>query len=833
MNPSHSSVSEILAPLRGLRRRVRGLLTVIGGARLLVALGAALGLFFLADYFLDLPLGVRRFVRLGLLDRPDGLAVLAWLPLLALALFLTFALARSRRPGAMVCAFLAGGIVGVLALVAVRAFRPIRAGLSDSALAMAVEQRHAHLGDRLASALDFERELKAPSRGESPAMMAHVVGEAVDAVKGLPIAKTASPARAARWSLAAGGVLAALGLTAAVWPDEVGLWMERSIQLEDVEWPRETTVVAVAMTEDGTISRWEPSRAYEVSLGRPLTVYARAEGEIPDEVHVVDFVEGQDPLARRMYALPDREGIFAFEFRDVRQPFAFYLEGGDDLDGTPRYRVEITIPPRIESMESEITLPAYLGGTTEVQPGGSTTVAAGSTVEVRFRTDTPLARATVLLGDRRLDAGRGADAQSYSFRVLAEKTLRYRLLLETDTGRTNEVALDSYEIRVRNDRAPRVQWIYPRAGVEVTPTGRIPLLVRASDDHAVQSVVLEGRLGDKDVLRWTLQPRADEPDDVDPTSDVRYATDGPYGRKQVLCYYAVDLADLAALLPPSDGTEGPGALEAGDQLAFRVIATDSRGQTREGEWTRADLYSPLERERILVSRRPTVRQALVQLQSEQDERFADLEGALANASADDVKDTLRTVRFSQGRIAQDAQQVTRQLIDLFNGYVLDRMGARSPNAKILGYFDRHHRTSFGLPPSGAEDTAAPAPDTASAVLGDPVWPYALYEDIVTAWKRNEINDRAMIERMLAVIDEAVALAAHITPEAQAASVKALSGRPEDMRAALEAQTQVRASLEKLLARMKDWQSLSDVTWRVRDLLEKQRALRDSLENDGG
>ena len=67
-----SSVVEIRRGLGSLRRRIRTIFALIGGAHVLIALVGAVVLFFLADYFLDLPLGVRRFVRLGLLDQPEG-----------------------------------------------------------------------------------------------------------------------------------------------------------------------------------------------------------------------------------------------------------------------------------------------------------------------------------------------------------------------------------------------------------------------------------------------------------------------------------------------------------------------------------------------------------------------------------------------------------------------------------------------------------------------------------------------------------------------------------------------------------------------------------------
>ena len=84
-----------------------------------------------------------------------------------------------------------------------------------------------------------------------------------------------------------------------------------------------------------------------MAIGRPLVVHAWAEGRVPDEVLLVDRVEGARALPRRMFPVPDAPGLFLLEIRDVRRPFDFVLQGGDDTDETPRYRVAITVPPRV------------------------------------------------------------------------------------------------------------------------------------------------------------------------------------------------------------------------------------------------------------------------------------------------------------------------------------------------------------------------------------------------------------------------------------------------------------------------------------------------------
>jgi hypothetical protein len=625
--------------------------------------------------------------------------------------------------------------------------------------------------------------------------------------------------------------VAVVGLLALMLPDSFNLWVQRSVELQDVAWPQETMMRAVTLDADGAVVPWDPARPIEVSLGRPLTVYAQALGEIPDEAFLVDLVAGQSPLPRRMFAVPDREDLFAFEFRDVRRPFAFVLKGNDDEDDTPRYTVEITIPPRVVGIQTTVTYPTYLGGRTETLPGGGVTVPAGSDIRVEFGSDVVVARARVLIDKQDIEAtpvaggGEGAPPR-YAFSLEAEKTLRYRLLLETPEGRTNDIGVDTHEIRVRRDRAPRAEWIYPYGGIETTAKGRVPLLVRATDDHAIEALTLEVRTGEKHTILWNVRARADKGAE-DATKQDRFVADGGFGRKQVLAYLPLDIEDL------TDEQGEP--LESTGQVAVRFVAKDSFGQEHEGEWVTIDLYGADELERVLSGRRPAVRSAIDSLRAEQLTQLAALEDALQNLDADDTPDLLKAIRFGQGRIAQDAHGAIRQLTDLFNAYIYDRMGAPNPNERILAYLDRHHRETYGLPPAASGDDARGPGGGASIedtdARGDPVFPYPLYAEIVQAWRNKAFYDRGMINRMCAVLEDAVRLGAEQAPRARAAALQAQSGVRADVEAGIAAQRAVVTTLDRLLERMQSWQNLSDVTWTVRRLIEEQRTLRDQVETD--
>ena len=198
MPPRSPALARIVERLARLRARVRRIFAAAGVGRLLAWTAGCLVAWFLADVFLDLPVGVRRFVRFGLLDRPADLSFAAWAGLLGVAATLGVLTARHGSALAGVCAFAVAGVPGVLLWVAARhVLSPLRIPLPDDALALSVEARFRGLEDRLAAALDFDRELAAPTRGESPAMMARVVDEAGAEADRLEFA-TVATARSAR-----------------------------------------------------------------------------------------------------------------------------------------------------------------------------------------------------------------------------------------------------------------------------------------------------------------------------------------------------------------------------------------------------------------------------------------------------------------------------------------------------------------------------------------------------------------------------------------------------------------------------------------------------------
>jgi hypothetical protein len=812
--PRSVGVSDLLARLGALRGKIRRIAFLSGLGRWVLLAVAALAAFFLADWLLDLPLAVRRFVRLGLLDRPGWLGFLPWVLLLGTSVLLWAAAARHRSTSAALFAFAAAGLVGVLAWAAVRfLWSPLRVPLPDEDLALGVEERFRRLNDRLPAALDFDRELSAPTRGESTTMMAAVVEEAEREAQGIEFGQVASGRRARRRIAAAALVLAAFaGLLLAV-PATAALWARRAFLLEDVAWPQATEIVAVVRAADGTEREHDPKTPYLAALGQSLTIVARAKGRVPSEVEILDRVAldgpAGKPLAHRMRPVADQEGLFEHEFRDVRADFTFTLRGGDDRDETPSYSVSVRVPPRVVGIAADLVYPEYLRLPAKRVEGGTLTVPEGTRVSMSFDADAPVATARAWLGDDPVAVEGGADGKGpWRFAFEAKKTTRYRIGITTPDGRENEAATDTYEVTVALDTPPHGEWVWPAATIEASPTGRVPLFVRTTDDHGIASLQVEVLVGAAtEPVRIPLVARTKEAPDG--------ANDVAYGAPVILSYLALEMATLA------DAEGKP--LAAGARVRLRAVATDFRGQQGGGEWRAIDVSRADEIERRLAGVRATLKSDLLGVRSEQKNLRESSGALLRGAAGDGDRAALREIQFKQGKVRADVDRAARGLASLFNSYVYGRLGAPVPTEKILALLDRRHRESF----VGRADAA-----TASGDLE--VFPWSLYRAVVHARREKAFFDTGILDKLVTVLAAATDLADGIAADAYTAAVDAAGrGGAAEVTALAAAQDRVVEGLDAALAAMDEWQSLTELTLILRRLVQDQEALDERIRTKLG
>jgi hypothetical protein len=430
---------------------------------------------------------VRRLIRSSLAVRALSLAVAAavGLGLLSFAADRTF-----RLPVAARAAVLAGA-VAVLAWLLVRLLvRPWRARLTPAALAEIIERRHPELGDCLRSAVEFRLEpavagsaavpedATSPAAGSDPAilMKRRVVREAAARAAAVDGGRVVDLSRVTGALLVGAALAAGGGVLGALSGDSFATWVQRNVLLASVEWPYRTRLVVEGFPAS------DP--ALGVPRGDRLTIRVRAEGEVPSRVRIrFAYTSGS---TRSLLA---REGeAFIHEHGEVTEPFAFTVEGGDFR--SDEHRVRVQERPDVAALRLTLRYPEYTGKAAEVLEHdlGEVAVPAGTAIDLEGQATKELAAARLESEGRStalaLDP---ADRRRFAGTFVPAAAGTAAIHLEDAEGVPPDRTFRFAVIPVP-DRPPSVAVEARGVGPLITPSARIPLKARATDDYAVAAL---------------------------------------------------------------------------------------------------------------------------------------------------------------------------------------------------------------------------------------------------------------------------------------------------------------------------------------------------------
>jgi len=733
--------------LSALEAKIRRAWTIRGLAFVAAALCAAAVFSFLLDYFLDLPLAVRA-VHLALM------------------------------------------LAGVFLVARWALFSPLATKTTEIDLAQAVEHGAPELRDRLVSALDFEKRLGDAADPESTELMADVVRDAAShasridpglLVDGRPVRRAASVAAAAAVVLAC---------VASALPDDFALWISRGVLLRGVAWPRRTHIRVLDFPADGRKI---------VTRGEDLRVVAQVEGERPSEL-VLHFEELAEPdpskgpdakpqvtfaETRRMYALEGEEARHAFDFHAVSASFRFWVTGGDDQDEEPTYSVEALVPPRVASIAGRIVYPKYAGlPDAEVKDANFETL-KGSRVELTITANMPLALARMAPPDAAaVNVPLGADAKTMTIAFDVEKSIDFHLELTAVRGHTNRPDDDVFHVRASEDRPPELRVLYPPSRLYRTPRGIVPIKLVAKDDFRVENVALSLVLGAGEIASATLWLAAGAPPPAD--------------RRRVDSYQPLDLTTIGG------GDKGV-ALKAGDVLHVVIRAVDSHGNETSSGDLAVETLSPEDFERRLSQKQGTLRedlQVVIRNQNRARTSIRDLRDTVAKST--DVGAYVergRNLQVDNGRVGADLGQFLNGIHQVFDAYVLDRVGADATIDKLLPLYH--------------EALAKPSDEE--------VFPASLYKRIVEEKRADRVYDPEILGALLDIMDLGDRAASEVSPSVYKA-LSAFAGDAAHDKAELDRAEKSAGELGAILAeidqKMQRWGELSL-------LIEMARVIRDT------
>ena len=748
------SLLELTRPLRqglaGLRRRVRSLLIVLGVSRIVVFVGIALVVYFLADYLLRLPLSVRAVFLFALLG---GTAVVFVRRLLA----------------------------------------PLATPLDDERLAARVEAAHPELQDRVKSSLAFSRAVDDPDNEDSPELMRVVVEETVRLAGSIRFQDVAHSHVAASWAVGAVALAFVLTTAAIAQAELATTFLQRSVLLRDVSWPRRTTLTVAEMT---------PGTPRRVTMGRETTLQIRAEGSLPDRVQFSFWEAGADPdTADRIELTPSAEDAAAFAFTlRVLTSYEFSVKGGDD-DRELVYRIEALTPPAVLGIEMDATYPAYLERPAETLKGGGQRLPQGTRVRLEVRTNMPLSRATIALGAEEPAELSRAEPQLFTTELTAERNVRYSLRLVGVNGEENDPGVDTYLLQVARDQPPSVRVLTPGARSDRLAAGVVLIAFSARDDHRVTRASLYYRVNDdKERVVATGEAGGDA---LRPLRTPGLPPDHVRG------VMAIDLTQLR---------KGNGKLvDKGDRLSFYFEATDSSGRKQRTRSTyRVELVTEEDLSQTIQGRQQELRESV---------RRADGRAHLAADRREQIKDTREDdqefrrwtglAQAAQARVIDDLDSVSRRVQGVLNLYVFNRLGDRSAANQILPYYERH----LLLP---SDRTAVP-------------FDGRLYRGLWHALKERRIRAGDVHAKLVEMADLADRLATEHGPRAYRAIGQAATSRNEQeldiaLADARAEQKTITDGLAKLSRLMREWESYEGVVRWFKALRDTEQGVVDEIKD---
>jgi hypothetical protein len=769
--------SPLTQRLESLRSGLRARWLAAGVLRLLAETSGFLVLQFLVDRFLYLPAGARRVVILAVA------ALFAW-------------------------------------RLYVLVVRPVRRKVGIHDMALAVERRHRTLDGGLASLVEFDARGADLPPDVSASLLEMWRREVEERGKGLRFAAIFDPTLLRRLAaLDAAALLLLLGFALAR-GTEARIFVERLFGA-DLDWPRRTHLsLDVAGADESAhfrVERDEDGRALRVLVARgaSLPVVVRAAGAIPEEVVLVVREKGRAGSEEvRMAARDGSPGEFTWRFRNTVRPMQLNASGGDDPGLGRPLEVEVLPPPAVEKLIANITPPAYTRRPPSREERQEFSVPAGTRLDLEIRTAGDVAEGTLTLHS---DPGTAkplerdpADPSLFRASLLAEDTGTFNLHLVGRSGFRNLQPLD-YPITVLADRKPALEIARPGVSdLEVTAKGVVPFRLLVDDDYGVTRVeLLITRLGEKDAGVVVLQGEGSarpeelsavgEPSVLDALLDLREFKlrkgdgEAPMDEGETITYVATALDNHRA----SDGSP-----------AFHETATPSR---------RIDVVPEGEKLRKIADRQVRVKQSVVAAKKSQEERLAGLRALLAGQGDGAIEPReLTALEVEQGRVTTTARQIARELCDVTQEYVLNRLD-RAPTADRVVVF---------LVGRLEEARAGPNFD------------FQPFVGLAAAQAAGEFGQLNELANLLVMLELGLAASeTHAQKALEQLRGARITGKPEDrvalLQGAQDAEQKVIETYALLLQKMEEWEDFQEILDLWRGLVKDQKDINERSRASAG
>jgi len=367
---------------------------------------------------------------------------------------------------------LALAVIAALALVLaagaiVWSVLPLRERPSDLRVARFVEERVPSLDDRLATAVDVVTSAKYKTmRGIAEPLLKDAARRA-EAVDVSDVVADAQVRRSGVQAAAAGAVLL------------VVLFMAKEPARQSLD------AASLALFPARVTLEVVPGNA-RVKEGATVAIEARIAGNSAPVATRLEIENGSTWRSSEMAA--DAAGRFRAVVPSVAADFRYRVVAGAVT--SPVYRVSVSSPPRVASIDVDYIYPAALGLPPRTETdAGDVYAPAGTDVRLHIHSERPVASGSLALssGGSIPLAARSTTELMASMKVSADGS--YRVALVDRSGLATDAGTE-YFIRAVADRPPDIHIVKPASDRQVTALEEVDVEAQADDDYGLERVEL-------------------------------------------------------------------------------------------------------------------------------------------------------------------------------------------------------------------------------------------------------------------------------------------------------------------------------------------------------
>ena len=281
-------------------------------------------------------------------------------------------------------------------------------------------------------------------------------------------------------SVLLGFVIAALlvsegGLVYQMWPKTSGATLAEASPDAPPQKPSET-LWQVEVT---------PGNA-EIEKGSRVVFEAKFSGAIPPEAVLVSTSTPESEPHQLPMGAGIEGAVFGAVMGDVTEDLTYHIEASGH--SSEDFHLTTFEYPTLVQTDLTITPPAYTGDAPKtMKKAMKATVLEGSSIQIDIEVNKPLADAELFGEDESIVplSPVPGDSTHLTATVAPKESIKYRVHLVDDADRANRNP-PWIDLKVRANQLPKIEVVFPKRDIQVSPIQELPLEAKVSDDLSVQ-----------------------------------------------------------------------------------------------------------------------------------------------------------------------------------------------------------------------------------------------------------------------------------------------------------------------------------------------------------